>query len=409
MEPERIEPFLKQAAVRLSHKIHIEGFRPGKAPYEILKQRVGEPGLYDEASESIVSRTFAEAVKEHGLVTVGPPEITVEKLAPGNEMIYKAKIALMPKILSTDYQNIKVKKQHSNITNQDVEKTLTDLRKMRAKESAVDRPAASGDKLQMNFKLFMDNVPLDSGQASNYPVTIGDNNLIPGFEENLIGMKANEEKTFILTFPKNNPDKGLAGKQVECQVKVNQVMNVELPESNDEFAKSLGSFMSLGELKEQIKENLIEEKTREMENVFEMSIIEEIIKNTKYDPLPELLRHVEQSRIIHEMKDDITRRGLKWEDYLNHMKKTEDDLKKEMAPTAEKRIKSALLLKHIADQEKIEVPETELEAEAQARTEQASAQGIMPDNFSSQDFKDSLKGHLRNKKVLEFLKKAEDK
>lgn len=409
VEPEQIEPFLKQAAVRLSQKINIEGFRPGKAPYDVLKQRVGEPGLYDEASESIVSRTFAEAVKEHSLVTVGPPEITIEKLAPGNAMIYKAKTALLPKVISTNYFNIKAKKQAANITDQDVTKTINDLRKMRAKESAVDRPVAKGDKVHMNFRLFMDNVPIDGGQASDYPVIIGDNNLLPGFEENLIGMKANEEKTFNLTFPKNNPDKKLAGRQVECQAKVSQVMNVELPELNDEFAKALGTFRSLDELKQQVKENLTKEKTHELENAFEMAIIEEIIEKTKFDPLPELLRHVEQNRILHEMKDDITRRGLKWEDYLNHLKKSEDDLKKEMSPTAEKRIKSALLLKHIADQEKIEVPETELEAEAQARTEQASAQGIVPENFSSQDFKDSLKGHLRNKKVLEFLKKATDK
>ncbi|USN53536.1 MAG: trigger factor [Candidatus Nomurabacteria bacterium] len=405
-----LPPYLEKASQRISQKVKVEGFRVGKAPYAVLRQRLGDGAILEEAAEEIVQETFTQAVNEHKLITVGPPEVNIEKLAPDNDVIYTAKVGLLPKVTKVEYGTLKARPEKLEVKPEEVEKTIERLREMRAKESAVDRPAAKGDRVVINYKIFMDKVPVDNGQSQNFPVKLGESTLIPGFEDNLVGMKANEEKEFTLTFPKDSSEKRFAGKTVEVQAKVNQVFQIELPELNDEFAKSLGAFAHMDDVKKKIEENLHEEKKREIEHEFEVALMEELIEKASFDPIPEILRGVELNRIIREMKTDIEGRGLKWEDYLQHIKQSEEELRKEMAPQAEKRIKSALLLRHIADVENLAISDEELQKELEEHVQQASAQGILKQELATPEYKDSLKNHLRNQKVFALLKeRASDK
>lgn len=401
---ETLEPYLKDAAGRLSSRIKLEGFRPGKAPYDVVKQRLGETAIYEEAADRIVSKTFAAAVAEHNLVTVGPPEISLEKLAPGNPIIYKASVALMPNVTKVEYASLKARRSVLPVTDQEVDKAIEDLRRLRAKEAAVSRPAQRGDRVDLNFRLFLDDVPVDGGQAEHYPTRLGDGNLVPGFEDQLVGMTAGQEKTFTVTFPKDNPNKQLAGRPVEVKAKIEQVFQIDLPTLDDAFAKSLGAFTTVDELRDKLKENLAAERNNEADSKFELDLLNEVLAKAEFDPIPELLRHAETSRMIRELEQDIVRRGLKWADYLQHMKKTEDELRKEFVPSADKRLKSALILRSIADRENITIPDDELTATVEEQKEAAAARGVLDDRISSDDYRDSVRGHLRNKKVIDLLK-----
>ncbi len=401
---EGLEPELREAASRISARVKIEGFRPGKAPYDIVKQRIGEAAIYEEAAERIVAKSFAEAVRTHELVTIGPPEVSIEKLAPNNPIVYKAKVALLPNVKSAKVDSFKARKKAVEVTSQDVDKAIEDLRRLRAKETAVDRAAEKGDRLDLNFTLSLDSVAVEGGQAEHYPVRLGDGQLVPGFEDQLIGMKANEEKRFSLPFPKENPNKQLAGKTVEVLAKVNQVFNVELPELNDEFAKSLGGFPSLAELRTRLEENLKAEREDEAESSFELELLEEAIGKAEFDPIPELLLHVETNRMTRELENDIVRRGMKWSDYLQHLKKSEEELRKDFSPNAERRVKTALLLKHLADQEAIVLPESEINEAVQSELDLAASRGVLPEQSKTAEFRESVEHHLRNKKVIDLLK-----
>jgi trigger factor len=256
----------------------------------------------------------------------------------------------------------------------------------------------------MNFRLFLDKVPVDGGQAEHYPARLGDSHLIPGFEEQLIGMKAGEEKTFTLPFPKDNPNKQLAGKPVEIQAKVSQVFNVELPPLDDAFAASLGAFTKLDELNAKLEENLKTEREEATESGFELELLEEAVGKAEFDPIPDLLLHVETNRMLRELEDDIVRRGMKWSDYLQHLKKTDEELRKDFAPNAERRVKTALLLKHIADREAIALSENEINEAVQHELDLAAARGVLPDQTKTAEFREAVESHLRNKKTIDLLK-----
>ncbi len=401
---EALPPFLQAAAAHLAETAKLAGFRPGKAPYDLVKQRLGEAAIYQAASEKIVAKTFTEAVREHNLTTLGPPEITVHKLAPDNPIVYEAKVALMPQVHKFDYAKLNSKRATVSVADSDVTKTIEDLRRMRATEAAVDRPAQTGDRLEIDFRLFQDNVPVDGGQSERFPISLGENQLIPGFEDQLIGLKANDEKNFTLTMPKDSRSKNLAGQPVECQVKVRQVFEVTLPELTDAFAQSLGTFKDAAELRAKLKDNLTQERTETAERDFETTIMDELLGRAKFDALPELLMHVEESRLLRELKDDIERRGMKWPDYLQNIKQDEAALKKELGPTAERRIKSALLLRTIAEWEDLTVSDTEIDAEVQARLGDEARDRELAQELSSSEFRESLSTFLRNRKTLDLLK-----
>lgn len=401
---EALGPFLRAAAVGLALNHKLAGFRPGKAPYDLIKQRLGEAAIYEAASEKIVAQTYAEAVREHKLTTLGPPAITVQKLAPDNPIVYEAKVALMPKVQQFEYAKLKAKRATVVVNDSDVDRTIEDLRRMRASEAAVDRPARAGDRLEIDFRLFQDNVPVDGGKSERFPVRLGENHLIPGFEDHLIGLKANDEKAFTLTMPKGNRSNNLAGRPVECQVKVRQVFEVTLPEVDDAFVQSLGAFKDVAEFRIKLKANLTQERTETAERDFETAIIDELLGRAKFDALPELLMHVEEGRLLRELKDDIEKRGLKWPDYLQSIKKDETSLKLELKPTAERRIKSALLLRSIAEWEGLIVSDTEIDAELQARLGDEARDRDLAKQLNASEFRESLSTFLRNRKTLSLLK-----
>jgi len=403
VNPLEYQPYLIKAAERISKDIKIEGFRPGKAPFDIVKNQVGEMNIYQEALDNIINHFFFEAMKQEKIDSVGQPNIEIEKMAPNNPITFKATIGLMPSITLGDYKSLKVKKTEVKVEDTEVDKVLEDLRKMQAKETLVNREAKAGDRIEADFEVSLDKVVIEGGQGKKYPFVIGEGSMIPGFEENFIGLKKDEEKTFQLKFPTEYQNKMVAGKICDFKVKLLSVFNRELPELTDEWAKNMGGD-KLEDLKKKIKENLTSEQQFHNEQKSEIEMLQKIIEQTKFSEIPDVLIHSESHRMIHEFEDGITNQGINFDDYLKRLNKEKHDLEAEFKPKAIVRVKTSLVIREIAEKEQIEVSDKELLAETEKILSQVKDNKEAESNIQSLGYQEYLKTIIRNRKVVEILK-----
>lgn len=398
-----IEREVRSAVERISLRTSFPGFRPGKAPADVVAQRVGEAAILEEALEDVVSRTYGEAIRQHGLTTLGAPHISVEKVAPGNPIAYTATVALMPKIELAPFEKLSVERKHTPVEHKDVEKTLDDLRKMAATEKIVDRPAQSGDRVELDIDVFLDKVPIDGGTTRKHPATLGDNALIHGFEEHVIGMNKGETKEFPLAFPQEYHAKHLAGKTAEFRVTLQKVAQSELPALDDAFAQRIAKVSTVAELQKRVQKDLEEERKIEEGRELEVALLQELIERSKIADVPDMLVEHEATRMMEELKRDVERRGMKFPDYLASMKKDEASFRKELLPKALQRAKSALVIRRIAEQESISVSEEEVAAELQRLRTKLNADHE-PDHPDTDDWRSYLRTVLMNRKAIAILK-----
>ncbi len=406
-----LTPYLVKAAEEISKDKKIPGFRPGKAPLEIVIKNAGEMVVYQTAAGIAIEATVYQAIDEQKIEIVDQPKIEVQKLAPGNPFIYKATVALVPKIKICDFEKIKVKPiAETKIEEKQIEKVLNDIQKMRAKEVLEDKTAEKGNRVELDFDTFMDNVPIDGGQAKKHKLTIGDGQMIPGFEENIIGLKSGQEKEFELSFPKEYHEKKLAGKKAEFKIKLQAVYKVELPEINDDFAKGFG-LPSLEGLRKNISSNIEQEQQQKEKQRLELEIIEQLIEKSEFEEIPEVLIDQETHKMVHELEDNIARQGMKFDDYLSHLKKTEADLRLDFAVDAIKRVKTGLIIRQIAKQENIQATEKEIDDETERtlatyKMNPAYADQLnkLEENLRSEHAKQYFGNVIANRKTMELLK-----
>lgn len=404
---EELQPYVMQAAADLAREMNIPGFRPGKAPYDVVKQRAGEMKIYQSAAEKAIAKTYGQAVTEHKLVTIGSPDISLEKIAPGNPMIYKAVVALLPRVTLGEYAKIKTDKRPVTVGSKDVEEMMMNLQKMFSKEKRVQRPARRGDKVEVDFNTYVDKIAIDGGESKNHPVMIGEGNFIPGFEDNLIGIAEGQTREFELKFPKEYHRKDLAGRPVSFKVKAHSVFAIDLPPLDDAFARQVGQFEKLDDLRQQIEANMHEEKTTKEQQRWEMAIIEEVVKKSSFEEIPDIVVESELHKMLHELEHEheVTGQGMKFDDYLSSIKKSREDLQKEFRPRAIKRIQTALVLRAIADAEHLTVPEHEITREIENQKKKYHDNAEVMKQVNTEEYRDYLKNVMRSRKVFEWLEK----
>ncbi len=400
---EELEPFMQRAAERLSQETKIEGFRPGKAPLNIIKQRVGEMKLLEEAAALAVEKSYIDIATKEKIEPLSSPKIEFIKLAPDNDFVFKATVALIPKVKVGDYKSIKIKENEMKITDDQINKVIDEIRESRAKEVLETKAAEKGDKVEIDFDVFRDNVPIEGGTQKKYPLIIGSGHFIPGFEENLIGLKANEEKEFELNFPNEYHNKSLAGKPAKFKVKVLAVYKREIPEINDEFARSLGQ-ESIDKLKEQIQQNLEHEEHHKEDERVERELLERLIEKSEFGEIPDLLIDAETKKMIQELESNIAMQGLKFDDYLKHLNKTAEQLKLDFVPQAIKRVKGALLMRQIYFDDKLEIQEAEIDQEIEKLSQYYQNNPEVVKNFKTPEYRDYVRNMIGNQKVMEILK-----
>ncbi|MFH0829292.1 MAG: trigger factor [Candidatus Kerfeldbacteria bacterium] len=403
LTPSEMLPHLTAVATRLSSRTSFPGFRPGKVPYDVVVKRIGEASVWEEALEDAVRHSFVAAVKEHNLMTVGQPEIRVEKIAPGNPVVYTATVSLLPTVSMPLLESVKVDKHVEQVNDDEVTKTIEQLRKLIAEEKPVDRPATVGDKVEIDVDVSIDRIAIESGRTRKHPVVLGDGAFIPGFEDHVVGMSKDQSKEFALSFPKQYHAKNLAGKLATFKVTVHSIVERTLPSLDDAFAKRVARVDTVEKLREQIRKNLIGEHEEKAEREYEAKLIEEIVKRSAFGEIPDPLIDNETDRMLAEIRHDIEERGMKFADYLASMKKDEATLKKDLHQGALNRVKSTLVIREIARNQNVSVSEKEIDTEVQLAVESVNDEK-RAEMMKGEEFRAYVETVLMNRKAIDFLK-----
>lgn len=404
IEFSELKKYIPRAVENISKEVKIDGFRKGKVPYEILKQKIGEMAILEEVAKIIINKTIGEAIEKNiDKTPVGQPQVDIVKLAPNNPLVYKVKLALMPELKLGTYKDLKIKKQQAVVEEKEVDGTMEELRNMRVKEVIKDGDAKDGDKVLIDIQMFLDNVPVEGGQGKNTAIVIGKNYILPGFDKNLIGCKKSDIKEFSLVYPKEHYMKNLSGKRVDFKVNVLDVYERQLPELDDEFAKSLG-FKKIDELKNNLKKNILEEKESKEDIKAEREMLDKIIDKSAFDEIPEILIEHEVKTMISELEHNIIQQGAKFDDYLKSINKTYNQLTMDLLPDAMKRVKVSLAIKEISKVEAIKAEDKELEKHIDEMKKHYLGQQDIIGKIESQEYKTYTLNILTSEKVVKKLK-----
>jgi len=394
---------MEAAAGRLSQRAAIHGFRPGKAPYDIVKQSLGEIKILEEAIQSIVEKNYHLAITAEKLETIGMPEITIEKMAPNNDFVFKAVAALLPSVKLADLSKIDANKKEITVGDKEINDVLENLRKMQAIEVVKEGPATKEDKVEVAMNMSIDKVGVEGGQAPKHQVYLSEGHYIPGFADKLLGMKKDEVKEFSLKFPDEHYQKHLAGKNIDFHVKVNDVYSIEYPEINDELAIKLGQ-KSVEGLKEILMTNLKQEAQNKEDQRAEAELLEKVILASEFSEVPDVLITSEKQKMFYELKNSLQEQGIEFEKYLKDLKKTEAEIAEDFAERALTRVKAALISRQIAKENGIKVEKEELEKEIEAIRVTYKNDPKVEEALKRPEVLDTLAATIQNKKVITWLK-----
>jgi trigger factor len=404
---EEMEKYMNQALDKLAKNIKLDGFRDGKVPKDIVEKQLGDAAIFEEASHDAIEKSYLEIIKENKLNPLGQPKAEITKAAPGNSLEYKIIISVMPEVKLGDYKTVFGKIEIKKIDDKTVEQEIKTLQKKKASYLTKDEPAKKGDRVEIDFETRVGGVKLEGGESKNHPLIIGQGKFISGFEDNLIGMKKDDKKEFDLVFPENYK-KDLAGKKASFKVKVNLVQKVNLPEINDEFAKGLGKFEGLENLKENIKKGMIAEGEMKAKEKLRGELIDQVAEKTTVE-IPEIMIESELSNMINEFKNNITQTGIEFGEYLKNVNTNLEKLKSEWQPMAEKRTKTGLVMREISLREEIKISDEEIEQKVNETLKFYPNEEELRKNMDLEKFKDHMASVLMNEKVFEILEKVAEK
>jgi trigger factor len=402
---EEMRSSLKSAALHISQQTQIPGFRPGKADYESIKRHVGEMKIYEEALDSIVRHAYVKAILDQNLQTIGSPSIHVEKMAPGNDLVFIAEITLLPQVLKlADYTLACIEKKETSLTQQEIDKVLKELQRLQTKEIRVlkDEIATDKNKVVIDMEMKKEHVPIEGGQGKDHVVYLNESYYIPGFTQELIGLKEGEQKTFSLNFPKEHYQKHLAGSCVEFDITLKEIYHLEHPPLDDLFASSLGQ-KDFTSLKNTLKENMEQEKKEEELIRQEKALLELLAEKSQFEDLPDLLINEEIEKMLEELKLSLLKQNLELDDYLKKIGKTLGEIKLDFAPEALKRIKIALIVQEVAKKEDIKADSQEVDSFIEEQKEKEKKEEGKK-YLSSSSYHQYVEIMMRNRRVLDFLK-----
>jgi len=398
------------AAVReLGKGAEIRGFRPGKAPRQVIESRFGKATVMLEGAERAIRRLYPDALLREKVNGIGQPEIRLESADEGDTLSFVATVSVVPEVVigkgwekAVRAVNKRHAKEKPAVAPEEIETELGRIAESRAKFVTVDRAARSGDMLETDFDVTRDGVPIENGTGRKHPVVLGKGVFIPGFEEELVGMKAGEEKTFELTFPETYHVGELAGNRATFHVTVGSVQERQLPELTDEFAVSLGSFENLDALRRSVSEGMLEERKQKALERRRTETVEAIVEDAKAE-LPEMLVEGEVKRMIAEFGQQAAMTGMKLEDYLARLGKTEEEIAKEWLPQARKRILSELAIAKIADENEIKPDQQEVEEEMNRILSYAKGVEQAESDYDLPAIYALARNRIRNRMLLEWL------
>ena len=404
VDSEKFNDAIKKVYFKSAKYFNIPGFRKGKAPMNIVEKYYGKEIFYEDAFNEVAGEALDEAVKENNLQVVSRPDIDVTQIEKGKDLIFTAVMQTKPEAELGKYKGVEIKKIEYKVTDDDINHELSHMQEHNARIVTVeDRSVEKGDITVIDFEGFADGKAFDGGKAEGHELEIGSNTFIPGFEDQIIGMKIDEEKDINVKFPEEYFSKDLAGKDATFKVKVHEIKKKELPKLDDEFAKDVSEFDTLKELKEDIKKKQQKQNDDKAKYETQDAVIKAVCENVKVD-IPSGMVETEVENMLKDIEQRLSYQGLKLEQYLQMMGKTQEEMKKEYEPQAIESIKSRLMLEAVIKAEKIEATDEEIDEKLK---EMAKNYGKENDEefLKNENVRNYIKEGLTSEKALEFLVK----
>ena len=403
IEAEKFEEAMKKVYAKTAKYFNIPGFRKGKAPMQLVERQYGSAIFYEDAFNELVPDIYDEAIKENKVEAVSRPNIDIVQMEKGKELIFTATVETKPEVELGKYKGIEIKKIEYTTSDKDIEHELGHMAERNARLVSVDnRPVEKGDITTIDFTGSVDGVEFEGGKAENHELEIGSNTFIPGFEDQIIGMKIDEEKDVKVKFPEDYFSKDLAGKDAVFKVKLHEIKKKELPKMDDEFAKDVSEFDTISELKNSIKEKLDTENTNKAKYETEEEAIKVVCDNTKID-IPNGMIEMEIDNMVRDLENRLSYQGLKLNQYLQIMGRTEEDIRKDYREQAEKSVKSRLVLEAIVKAEKIEATPEEVTEKVKDMAKQYGRKE--EELLENVQLKEYIEESLKTEKAIDFIVK----
>ena len=407
IEAEKFEEAMKKVYAKTAKYFNIPGFRKGKAPMQLVERQYGSAIFYEDAFNELVPEIYDNAIKENNVEAVSKPNIDIVQMEKGKELIFTAVVETKPEVELGKYKGIEIKKIEYTTSDKDIEHELGHMAERNARLVTVeDRAVENGDITTIDFEGSIDGVAFEGGKAENHELEIGSHTFINGFEDQIIGMKLEEEKDIKVKFPDDYFSKDLAGKDAVFKVKLHEIKKKELPKMDDEFAKDVSEFDTLDELKNSIKEKLDVENEAKTKNEIENEAIKVVCENAKID-IPNGMIETEIDNMVKDLENRLSYQGLNLTQYLQIMGRKEEDIRNDYKEQAERNIRVSLVLEAIAKEEKIEVTPDELNDKLKEMAEQYRME--VEKLSENEQLKEYVTESIKREKAIELIVKEAKK
>lgn len=401
IEAAKFDEAIKKVYAKSAKYFNIPGFRKGKAPMNIVEKYYGDEIFYEDAFNEVVPEVYEKELKENNIEAVSHPDIDVKQIGKGQDLIFTAVVQTKPEVKLGKYKGIELKKVEYNVSDADVDHELGHMQEKNARLVSVeDRAVENGDITVIDFEGFVDGKAFEGGKAENHELTIGSNTFIPGFEEQIIGMKIDEEKDINVKFPEEYFSEELKGKDAVFKIKLHEIKKKEMPALDDEFAKDVSEFDTLAELKASIKEKIEEENKNKAKYEIEDAAVKAVCDNVEID-IPSGMIETETDNMVKEIEQRLSYQGMKLENYLQMIGKTNEQFRKEYEEQAKTSVKSRLVLEAIIKAENIEADSEKVNAKIK---EMAEMYGQKEEQLKENEaFVKYLEESLKNERAVEFI------
>lgn len=382
--------------------LKIAGFRAGKAPLELVEKNIDQQTLQSEFIDTVLNHYYVQAMTKENLRVVGQPTVNLKKFVPFSTFEFDVTVDVLGDVTLPDYTKIKKTKKTASITADQVKEVIESLRTRLAEKKEVSRAAKDGDEVTIDFKgVDAKGKAIKGAEGKGYPLLLGSNTFIPGFEPNVIGIKKGEEKTFTIPFPKDYGVTALQGKKVTFTITAQNIQELVLPKADDEFASKAGPFSTLKDLKDDIKKQLTHEKQNELDREFETELLREIAKKSKV-VIPESVIDEQVKRAEEDERRNLTYRGQTWQEHLEAEGVSEEEHRKKNRPDAEEQVKVGIILGAIGDKENISVTPEELEIRMQLLKGQYNDPAMQAE-LDKPEGRQDIAARLRSEKIIAKL------
>ena len=401
LSKEDLSHHVTRAEDSLGRDLEIDGFRKGKAPREKVRKEVGEARIMEAALELAIQRSLGQVISDEDLNVIETSDLKILENTK-DKLVYSVVVQLFPEVKLPKLDTISISRQEVKVEDKEISDTIESIRSSRAILSDKDAPAAQGDRVEVDFEVSEDGAVIEGGLSKNHPVVIGAKNFVPGFEDQLIGMKKDDQKEFSLTAPNDFANKSVAGKKLDFKVTMHNVKSVTLPEVNDDFAKTLGKFQTVIDLKNSIEQGLLQEKKDKETDRVRTAALDKILSATSCTASPTMVDR-QLDLMIQSFDQDLHQQDMELSMYLAKLEKTQDDLRREWRGQAERQVKQSLILHTIAKENNISVTPEETQEAVGAILQTAIAKGQA--GLDPERLRQNVESRLLNEKTFEFVEK----